>query len=121
MGGATGLATGTLVGAAVGVIPAVFTFGLSIPIGAAIGGSTGLVAGTVAGSAVGVVGGGGAGRAAHKHREHIGDGMTAVANKATGLKAIANQKSSECLSQISGKVSECRTAIVGDRVSAAGA
>merc|ERR1712217_412471 len=105
-GGATGLATGTIVGAAVGVIPAVFTFGLSIPIGAAIGGSTGLVAGTVAGAAVGFVGGGVAGRTAHKHREQIGDGVTAVAKKATSLKAIANQKSSECLNHISEKVNE---------------
>merc|ERR1712137_288546 len=78
-GGATGLATGTFVGAAVGLIPAVFTFGLSIPIGAAIGGSTGLVAGTVAGGAVGFVGGGVAGRTAHKHRGQIGDGVAAVA------------------------------------------
>jgi len=120
-GGATGLATGTLLGAAVGIIPAVFTFGLSIPIGAAIGGSTGLVAGTVAGGAVGFVGGGVAGRTAHKHREQIGDGVTAVANKASGLKAIVNKKSSECLDQLSEKVSECKTAIVGERMSAAGA
>merc|ERR1711957_1013338 len=103
-GGATGLATGTIVGAAIGVIPALFTFGLSIPIGAAIGGSTGLVAGTVAGGAMGFVGGGVAGRTAHKHRDQIGNGVTAVANRATILKAIANQKSSECLNQISGKV-----------------
>merc|ERR1712039_632094 len=118
-GGATGLATGTIVGAACGLIPAVFTFGLSIPIGAAIGGSTGLVAGTVAGGAVGFVGGGVAGRTAHKHREQIGDGVAAVANKASNLKAIANQKSSECLNQISGKVCEYKTGIVGERISKA--
>lgn len=32
---------GTVVGAAVGVLPALFTFGLSIPLGAAIGGGAG--------------------------------------------------------------------------------
>merc|ERR1712060_585424 len=112
---------GTIVGAAFGLIPAVFTFGLSIPIGAAIGGSTGLVAGTVAGGAVGFVGGGVAGRTAHKHREQIGDGVAAVANKASGLKAAVRGKSSEYLDRISGKVSECKTTIVGKRTSVAGA
>merc|ERR1711870_166818 len=120
-GGATGLATGTMVGAACGLIPAVFTFGLSIPIGAAIGGSTGLVAGSVAGGAVGLVGGGVAGRTAHKHREHIGDGVAAAANKAGDLKAAMQVKSGECLDQISGKVSQYKIAIVGERISVAGA
>merc|ERR1711972_965561 len=120
-GGATGLATGTMVGATCGLIPAVFTFGLSIPIGAAIGGSTGLVAGSVAGGAVGFVGGGVAGRTAHKHRDQIGDGVSAVAHKAGDLKAVMQEKSGECLGQISGKVSQYKTAIVGERISAAGA
>jgi len=120
-GAATGLAAGTVVGAAVGVIPAVFTFVLSIPIGAAIGGSTGLVTGAVAGGAVGFVGGGVAGRTAYKHSDQIGDGVAAVANKATSLKAIVNEKSSQCLDQLAEKVSDCRTAIGGQRISAAGA
>merc|ERR1712039_1066886 len=105
-GAATGLATGTVVGAALGLIPAVFTFGLSIPLGAAIGGSTGAVAGGVAGGAVGFVGGGVAGRTVHTHSDQIGEGAAAVANKANSLKAIVNQKSSQCLEQLSGKVSE---------------
>jgi len=120
-GAVTGVATGTIVGAAFGVIPAVFTFGLSIPIGAAIGGSAGLVAGSVTGGAVGFVGGGVAGRTAHKHRDQIGDSAAAVANKALNLKAAVNQTSSLCLDQFSEKVSECRTAIVGEIISAAGA
>lgn len=32
---------GTVVGGAIGVLPALFTFGLSIPVGAAIGGGAG--------------------------------------------------------------------------------
>merc|ERR1711870_88262 len=96
-----------------GLIPAVFTFRLSIPVGAAIGGSTGLVAGSVAGGAVGFVGGGVAGHTAHKHREQIGDGVAAVANKAGNLKAIMQEKSGECLEQVSGKVSQCKSAVVG--------
>lgn len=39
-GGATGLTAGAVVGAALGVVPAIFTFGLSIPLGAAIGGES---------------------------------------------------------------------------------
>ncbi|CAJ1385509.1 unnamed protein product [Effrenium voratum] len=45
-GGGIGAVLGTATGAAVGVIPAIFTFGLSIPICAAVGGGTGLCAGT---------------------------------------------------------------------------
>jgi len=120
-GGATGLASGTMIGAACGLVPAVFTFGLSIPICAAIGGTTGLFAGTVAGSTVGFVGGGLAGRTAHKHRAQIGDGVAAVASKASDFKAIVKDRSSECLDQISGKVSDCKSAIVGKTLSAGGA
>jgi hypothetical protein len=57
VGGAGGLATGSTVGAVCGLIPAVFTFGLSIPVGMAIGGGAGLWAGTVSGGAAGLVGG----------------------------------------------------------------
>jgi len=60
-GGATGLVSGGLVGAALGLVPAVFTFGLSIPVGAALGGGTGLCVGSAVGSTAGFVGGGIAG------------------------------------------------------------
>merc|ERR1712154_723837 len=56
-GGVIGLGAGTIVGAAVGVIPAVFTFGLSIPIGAVVGGTIGLSSGATIGAGVGAVGG----------------------------------------------------------------
>merc|ERR550537_1656784 len=54
VGGAFGTASGVVVGAAVGTIPALFTFGLSIPAGAVIGGGTGMCIGTVTGAGVGV-------------------------------------------------------------------
>merc|ERR1712080_734990 len=44
-GGAFGLASGIVTGAAAGIVPALFTFGLSIPAGAALGGGTGLFLG----------------------------------------------------------------------------
>jgi len=70
-GGVAGLATGTAVGAAVGVPAAFFTFGLSIPIGAAIGGTCGMVTGAAAGGTVGAVGAGAAGYGAYQKRDQI--------------------------------------------------
>jgi len=72
-GGATGLGIGGLVGAACGIVPAVFTFGLSIPVCAALGSGIGLVSGaTVAGTA-GLVGGGTLGYRASQAQDGEGD------------------------------------------------
>jgi len=57
VGGASGSAVGGLIGAGLGVVPAIFTFGLSIPISAALGSGVGLCLGTVTGSSVGLVSG----------------------------------------------------------------
>jgi len=64
-GGVMGGGTGVLVGGAVGLVPALFTFGLSIPVTAAIGGGVGLFAG----SSVGAVGGGAACFAGYTYRK----------------------------------------------------
>merc|ERR1740117_1021369 len=58
VGGAFGCATGVVTGSLVGVVPAIFTLGMSIPIGATLGGTAGLAIGATAGGAVGVAGGG---------------------------------------------------------------
>merc|ERR1712217_824101 len=50
VGGAFGLASGVIVGSAGGVIPALLTFGLSIPAGAIFGGGTGLILGAGTGA-----------------------------------------------------------------------
>ncbi len=42
VGGTMGCGSGSAVGAVAGIVPALFTFGLSIPICAAFGASTGL-------------------------------------------------------------------------------
>lgn len=60
-GGAMGVLIGSATGAAWGVIPALLTFGLSIPVCATVVGAAGLVTGTTAGGAVGLVGGGAVG------------------------------------------------------------
>mmetsp|Transcript_56511 Transcript_56511/g.163903 ORF Transcript_56511/g.163903 Transcript_56511/m.163903 type:complete len:395 (-) Transcript_56511:249-1433(-) len=57
-GAAAGFASGGAVGAAIGLVPAALTFGLSIPIGAAIGGGIGAATGAGLGSAAGLVSGG---------------------------------------------------------------
>ena len=44
-------------GAAVGLVPAIFTLGLSIPVGAVLGSSLGLVSGSVLGGGTGALGG----------------------------------------------------------------
>jgi len=58
---------GALAGGAFGVVPAVFTFGLSIPVGAGIG----LMAGATTGGGAGVVGGGAIGFAGFTYRDEI--------------------------------------------------
>eukprot|EP00931_Biecheleriopsis_adriatica_P000344 TRINITY_DN100370_c0_g1_i1.p1 TRINITY_DN100370_c0_g1~~TRINITY_DN100370_c0_g1_i1.p1 ORF type:complete len:322 (-),score=80.12 TRINITY_DN100370_c0_g1_i1:100-981(-) len=73
-GGTTGLVAGSAVGALAGFVPAFFTFGLSIPVGAAIGGSTGLAVGTLVGGTAGALGGGAAGFGAYAHRSQIREG-----------------------------------------------
>eukprot|EP00928_Gymnodinium_smaydae_P047753 TRINITY_DN31898_c0_g1_i1.p1 TRINITY_DN31898_c0_g1~~TRINITY_DN31898_c0_g1_i1.p1 ORF type:complete len:505 (-),score=49.48 TRINITY_DN31898_c0_g1_i1:362-1876(-) len=53
-GAAAGTVLGSLAGAAVGIVPALFTFGLSIPVCAMMGGSAGLVAGATTGAGTGM-------------------------------------------------------------------
>uniref|UniRef100_A0A7S0AB45 Uncharacterized protein n=1 Tax=Pyrodinium bahamense TaxID=73915 RepID=A0A7S0AB45_9DINO len=64
-GGAAGWMAGGAIGGAVGFIPALLTFGLSIPVCATVGSGAGLCAGTALGSAAGLVGGGAAGYGAY--------------------------------------------------------
>jgi len=64
VGGASGTAVGGLIGAGLGVVPAVFTFGLSVPLGAALGSGVGLCVGSVSAGSVGFVTGGWVGRRA---------------------------------------------------------
>merc|ERR1719197_1882763 len=56
-GGAAGTVTGGVAGAAIGVPAALFTFGLSIPVMAAVGSGVGLCSGVVVGSGTGAAAG----------------------------------------------------------------
>jgi len=67
-GAAVGCVTGSACGAAVGLAGAVFTLGLSIPIGASIGGGVGLCVGGTVGGTVGSVWAGAAGYTIHRYQ-----------------------------------------------------
>jgi hypothetical protein len=95
VGGAFGLASGVVVGGAAGVVPALFTLGLSIPAGALAGGIGGFCTGTLIGSASG----GATGFTAYKYRIEIKNGAMVVKvnvhegfnfAKATAVKAYSN-------------------------------
>jgi len=66
-----GLAVGGAIGAAIGIVPALFTFCLSIPVGAALGGGCGLVVGGAAGTTTGAAAGGAVGFGAYTKRAEI--------------------------------------------------
>jgi len=83
VGGAFGVASGIVLGTAAGAVPALFTFGLSLPIGAVIGGGTGLCVGTAAGAGTGALVGGGAGFGGYKYRVQIKNGIVTIQKKAS--------------------------------------
>jgi len=96
-GGFTGLLAGGAAGAACGTIPAIFTLGLSIPVGAALGGGAGLAAGTVAGGTFGLLGGGATGYALYPRRELIHSGLTDAYQRVSRA-AVTARGSATCLS-----------------------
>jgi hypothetical protein len=71
-----------------------FTFGLSIPVGAAVGSAAGLCAGAVAGGTAGLVGGGAAGHKIHQKRDSIAEGFSAAASRVSDIKGMAADKAS---------------------------
>jgi len=77
-GAAAGLVTGGAVGAAAGIPFALFTFGLSIPIGGMLGGGFGLVAGGAAGTTVGATAGGALGYGGFTKRAEIRAALSAA-------------------------------------------
>jgi len=100
-GGATGLAAGSTIGAVVGLVPAIFTFGLSIPIGAAIGGSAGLVVGTAVGSTAGLVGGGAAGYGIHAKKDDIRQGAGKTLAKVSSGADFVREGAGKTLAKVS--------------------
>jgi len=81
------LASGVVVGSAAGVVPALFTFGLSIPAGAVAGGTAGLALGATTGGGFGGISACGA----YKYRVEIKNQLVFVRIKC--LKTIGSAKS----------------------------
>jgi len=77
VGGGAGVTIGTIVGC----VPALFTFGLSIPVGAAIGGGVGTCLGLALGGGSGVIVGGAAGHVGHAYRVELKNGFLYIKTK----------------------------------------
>jgi hypothetical protein len=90
VGGAFGTACGIVVGTTAGALPALFTFGLSLPLGAAGGGALGCGTGMIVGSAAGGVCGGAAGHSAYRYRIQIKNGLVSV--KSTVVSSVEKAK-----------------------------
>lgn len=80
-GAGVGLLAGGAMGAAAGILPAIFTFGLSIPFGAVVGGGFGLTVGGLTGTTAGVTAGGALGFGAYTKRAEIKKATSAVRSK----------------------------------------
>lgn len=91
-GAAAGSVAGGVAGAVAGLPLALFTFGLSIPVGAVVGGGTGLVLGTAAGAATGALGGGAAGYGVYQKRDDLTSvGKTALLKASGGADVVKGQ------------------------------
>jgi len=112
-GGATGLAAGGTLGALAGLPFAFFTFGLSVPVGAAIGGGTGLVAGAAAGATAGAVGGGAAGYGAYAKKDEIAGAARYVAAKAGEGTSQIRQAACQAVDRTKDAASAVRSRVSG--------
>eukprot|EP00933_Yihiella_yeosuensis_P008057 TRINITY_DN113336_c0_g1_i1.p1 TRINITY_DN113336_c0_g1~~TRINITY_DN113336_c0_g1_i1.p1 ORF type:complete len:378 (+),score=106.10 TRINITY_DN113336_c0_g1_i1:108-1241(+) len=81
VGAVIGVAVGSATGLAFAAVPALFTFGLSLPVGAIVGGTTGLVAAVGVSSTAGFVGGATSGCCVAYFRSEIRHGTLYVGSK----------------------------------------
>lgn len=105
-GGVTGGVAGMMAGGAVGLVPAIFTFGLSIPVCAAIGGGMGLCAGTVAGGSAGALGGGSIGYGSYTYRKEIKDSAQSAQKKIEDTVQATQKKIGEASQATKKKIGE---------------
>eukprot|EP00931_Biecheleriopsis_adriatica_P006380 TRINITY_DN107793_c0_g1_i1.p1 TRINITY_DN107793_c0_g1~~TRINITY_DN107793_c0_g1_i1.p1 ORF type:complete len:305 (+),score=66.50 TRINITY_DN107793_c0_g1_i1:28-915(+) len=103
-GGALGLVAGSSFGALFGLVPALFTLGLSIPVGAFLGGGAGLCTGASAGGTIGLVGGGLAGWSTYDRRSEICNGMHHVWSKVIGLVGSVRQQANSSATFVKGRL-----------------
>merc|ERR1719469_333200 len=102
-GAAAGTVTGGVAGAVAGLPLALFTFGLSIPVGAIVGGGAGLVIGAAAGATTGAVGGGLAGYSVYQKKDELMNaGNSAVLKASNGVEVVKGQVSKTVLKASNG-------------------
>merc|ERR1719323_1511062 len=114
-GGAAGLAVGGAAGALAGLPLALFTFGLSIPVGAVFGGGAGLAMGAATGASIGAVGGGAAGFGAYSKREDIRKAANLVASTVGDGTDYAKTKASQSRTLLENAASGARARLVGGK------
>jgi len=105
-GGVTGGVAGMMAGGAVGLVPAIFTFGLSIPVCAAIGGGMGLCAGTIAGGSAGALSGGSIGYGSYTYRKEIKDSAQSAQKKIEDTVQATQKKIGEASQATKKKIGE---------------
>lgn len=119
-GAATGAVAGAAVGGAVGVPLALFTFGMSIPIGAVLGAGAGAVVGIGGGAAFGLVAGGAAGYGAYNKKDEIRGAGANVLGKAADGAAFVKGQALTRVGYARDFVSTVRTRLTGGRAGTGG-
>merc|ERR1719323_1590883 len=114
-GGAAGLAVGGAAGALAGLPLALFTFGLSIPVGAVFGGGAGLAVGAATGASIGAVGGGAAGFGAYSKRDDIRKAASKVASTVGDGTVYVKEKASQSRASLQSVASGARARLVGGK------
>lgn len=111
--GVTGMATGSVLGAAAGLPLAIFTLGLSIPIGAVIGGGTGLAAGIATGATAGAVGGGAVGYGTYSKWDDINSARKMVSSTACNGAAYVQGVAFKSVDYVKDAASSTRNQLIG--------
>mmetsp|Transcript_36004 Transcript_36004/g.90470 ORF Transcript_36004/g.90470 Transcript_36004/m.90470 type:complete len:316 (-) Transcript_36004:293-1240(-) len=97
-----GLLIGTTVGAALGLLPALLTFGLSVPLGGFLGALCGLAAGALLGSGAGFVGAGLLGYGLYTRRKKIGAFLFGVRTRVQAAQAAVFAFCADCIAAMRG-------------------
>jgi len=111
--GVSGLVAGGCAGAVAGLPFALFTFGMSVPLGAALGGSAGLVTGAAAGATAGAVGGGAVGYGTYAKWDGISAAGKTVAGKACDGRDHMKAAASRSMGYARAAASAARARITG--------
>jgi len=112
-GAATGLVAGGVLGGLAGLLPAILTFGLSIPIGAAIGATCGAATGATVGGASGVAMGGVAGYGTYTNREAIRSKTEDLVGKVQDVGGDLKEKVVAGAQTVRSKVADSTGALIG--------